>query len=258
MSPETYWKRRVFVLAGVLVVVALIAYACSGSSSDDGERAASVDNPGSEASAAPDASSSPSIPATPPAGDGEDGAEPSPGADGPGAQDGSGDAGAGPGPEAGPGSGSGGDGGGGDTGSEAQTVAAPEEPGDPCRPQDVVVTVEADETDYAAGEEPRFTITAVNTGAQTCTVDVGRKNMELRITSGDDRIFSTADCVEGREADNEQLRRGVPVTRTVEWDRTRSWTDCREADVDARPGTYVATLHSDYDEGAEPQVFRLN
>ncbi|RCV58934.1 hypothetical protein DEF24_11660, partial [Marinitenerispora sediminis] len=68
-------------LAGVLVVVALIAYACSGSSSDEGERAASVDNPGSEASATPEASPSPSIPASPSAGDG-DGASASPGPDG--------------------------------------------------------------------------------------------------------------------------------------------------------------------------------
>ncbi|RCV47864.1 hypothetical protein DEF23_25995, partial [Marinitenerispora sediminis] len=143
-------------------------------------------------------------------------------------------------------------------GSDPQTVAAPEQPEDACRPQDVVATVEVDRTDYPAGVSPRITVTVVNTGAQTCTVDVSPESMELRITSGDDRIFSTADCVEGQSRDREQLHRGVPVTRTVEWDRTRSWTDCRDADVAARSGTYVATLHSDYDEGAEQQVFRLN
>ncbi|NYE49940.1 hypothetical protein HDA32_005060 [Spinactinospora alkalitolerans] len=246
MSPETYWKRRVFVLAGLLVVVALIVYACSRPSSDEGQRAA---DSGAATEETPDESASPSIPASPSASDAPS-ASPAPGG-----EEGGGDSG---------GDSGGGSGGGSDDGDENRgagkdgAIPAPEQPEDLCRPDDVVTTLSADREDYSSGVEPRFDITVVNTDDQTCTVDVGPKAMELRITSGEDRVFSTADCVRGDGTDKEQLRRGVPHTVTVEWDRERSWEDCRDSDVNARAGTYVASLKSDYDNEAEDQVFRLN
>ncbi|MFD0776826.1 hypothetical protein ACFQZ2_23070, partial [Streptomonospora algeriensis] len=152
-------------------------------------------------------------------------------------------------------SGGGSDGGSGGSGGHA----APEEPGDPCRPSDVVVTLDADKSDYAWDGKPEFELTLVNTEEQTCTVDVGPESMELRVTSGDDRVFSTADCADGSDSDKQKLQRGVPYTTTFTWDRKRSWKDCRDREVTAkRPGTYVVRLHSDYEQGAEPQVFRLN
>ncbi|WP_245646242.1 hypothetical protein [Nocardiopsis trehalosi] len=246
MSPETYWRRRVFVLAGLLAVVAVIALSCSRLSSSGDEQSASGPP---EASASP--SSSPSVAPSPSPGD-------SPGPSGDDAEeDDPAEAGAG-GPGAG-GDGAGGSGSAGGDGGGAADVPAPQEAGDPCRPQDVVVTVDTDRSDYAWDAEPELEVTAVNTADQTCTVDVGFSAMEVRITSGDDRVFSTADCVEGDDSDEVELRRGVPHTATYTWDRTRSWRDCRDTQATAdRPGTYVATLYGDYTSGAEPAVFRLN
>ncbi|MFC4565961.1 hypothetical protein ACFO4E_29255 [Nocardiopsis mangrovi] len=246
MSPETYWKRRVFVLLGLLVIVALITYACTRSSSSDIEQASGEGaDPAPEASpSAGPSSSAPSVPPSPSPGDG-----PSPSGDA--GEDGA----AQEGDAAGDGDGAS-DGGSGAAGAE---VPAPERDSDPCRPQDIVVTVDTDRDDYAWDAEPELELSIVNTGEQTCTVDTGPAGMEVRVTSGDDRIFSTADCVEGDASDDVRVRRGVAHTATFTWDRKRSWTDCRDAEVDAdRPGTYVATLHSDYDGGAEPAVFRLN
>ncbi|MGI5119163.1 hypothetical protein ACQEU5_06405 [Marinactinospora thermotolerans] len=255
MSSETYMKRRVFVLAGILLIVALIAYACSASPSDDGERAAGVSpDPGTGAS--PDSSASPSIAASPSTGAGSEDGDPAGDEDAGGSEGAAGEGGEGSGGGAG-GPGAAAPAGGGDGGA-APDIPAPQRSEDPCRPQDVVVTLATDRTDYAWDAQPKIEVTVVNTAEQTCTIDVGPKAMELRITSGEDRIFSTADCVEGRGTDNEQLRRGVPLTTTVTWERERSWPDCREADSQARPGTYVVTLYGDYVNGAEPQVFRLN
>lgn len=120
------------------------------------------------------------------------------------------------------------------------------------------MTLSADRTDYPRDAKPRFTLTVVNTSADPCVVDIGDAAMELRVTSGDDRIWSTADCVGDRASKKEWLHRGVPHITEAAWDRERSWPDCRDQVVNARPGTYVVTLHSDYDEGAEAQVFRLN
>ncbi|WP_345555600.1 hypothetical protein [Streptomonospora halophila] len=256
MSPETYWRRRVFVLVGLFVVVALITYACTRPSSpgEGGEASGTGGAPSptpEESSPSVSPPASPSASPSPSAGAGQDA-----GGGGEGGGDGGGDTGSGGG-DSGDESGGGSDGGGGSGGSEG--VAAPEAPGDPCRPSDVVVTIKTDKSDYDWNDKPKFKLTLVNTEDQTCTVDVGPKSLELRVTSGDDRIFSTADCAGGSSSDKQKLQRGVPYTTTVTWDRKRSWKDCPDRDVTAkRPGTYVVQLHSRYDQKAEPQVFRLN
>ncbi|QVQ50967.1 hypothetical protein J4H86_19240 [Spiractinospora alimapuensis] len=240
VSPETYWRRRVVVLAAVLVVVALVAWACQAqSSSGDGEQQASVD-PGSEEDGEGDEGSE----------DEESPEEDEDTADAEDEENGDSDG-------DGDGGGSGGSGGGsGGDGEAAPDIPAPRQASDPCRPQDIVVTAEADESDYASGEEPTFSLSVVNLGEQTCTVDVGPATMELVVKSGDDRVFSTADCVDNGSR-NEELEQGRPLTTTVTWDRKRSWEDCRDDDKNAGSGTYQAELHSIYDNGAEPVVFRL-
>lgn len=246
VSPETYWKRRALVLAGVMLVLTLIVFACRPNGGDEGETTRSEASAGGDASPSvspEDASPSPEPEEDP----SEDDASPSedPSASGePSDAEGSG------------GGGSGGQGGSGGGGG----VAAPEKPEDPCRPQDVVVGFDFAESDkevYGAGQKPAFKITVVNTAEQTCTVDVGREAMELRIHSGDDRVFSTADCAEGETREDRQLRRGMPHEFTITWDRMRSFTDCREGTPEAKPGWYRANLHGDYTGSTDQKVFQL-
>ncbi len=251
VSPGTYWKRRVFVLVGLLAVVTLIAYACRPSASDTENAAGASPEASSSPSAEPTPSVAPSpTPSTSPSADGgdEDGGD----GDGEDSSDSSGSGSSG-------GSGSG-DGDGGDEGSDGE-FPAPKKAGDPCRPSDVVVTVETDKSDYAWDAEPKIEVTAVNTADQTCTVDLGPENMEVRITSGDDRVFSTADCAAREDENKVELERGVPEKTSFSWDRKRSWKDCRDTEATAkRPGTYVAALEGDYASGKdrEREVFRLN
>jgi hypothetical protein len=247
VSRETYWKRRAFVLVGMMLVFAVIAFACRPSAGEDGEPSRS------EAGAGASEEPSPSVPPEEPS----DAESPSPEEDedaeaGEDAE-GSGEGGAeGEGGEEEGGSGSGSGGGSGD-------IAAPERPEDPCRPQDVVVTFDfaQDKETYGAGEEPGFRVTVVNTAEQVCTVDVGAEAMELRIHSGDDRVFSTADCVSGSAAEERQLRRGVPHEFTITWDRMRSFTDCRDDTRAAGAGWYRANLHGDYVGDTEQLAFQI-
>ncbi len=247
VSPGTYWKRRVFVLVGLLAIVTLIVYACGPSSSEEEPTGASAS---AEPSASPDSEDPTSVPPS---------ASPSPS---PSASSDSDDAGSG-----GSGGGEGGDGGGkkdGDGGEDSGSSSefpAPKKASDACRASDVVLTLESDRSDYAWDGEPELEISAVNLGDQTCTVDLGPNTVELLIKSGDDRVYSTADCAEAKDTEKVELERGVPGRTTVEWDRTRSWKDCRESQQEAkRPGTYVAELKGDYASGSEKEqaVFRLN
>ena len=244
VSRATYWRRRVFLLAGLLAVLALIVYACR--PSDDEGEATTPASSGSdiEAGAASDGGepADPSIPASPPddADDEEDADTPEEG----GAGDG--------------GSPSGGGGDGSVSGAASDGSGGGSRPAAaPCGPEDVVVTVRSDREDYAAGVQPTFTLTLVSTSPENCTAQVGTETLELRITSGDDRIWSSVDCVGEPTAEPVELHRGVPHTVEITWDRTRSWPDCREIFSSALPGTYVAKAYSDY-ETAGAQVFRLH
>ncbi|MFC9085227.1 hypothetical protein [Nocardiopsis dassonvillei] len=225
-------------LAGALLLLALIAYACRPSGEGSGEPTRS--DAGIEAS--------PSVSPTEPSADAseEPEADPSEGAresadPSEGAEDSGGSA-AGDGDSA--------------EGGEGGEVPAPERPEDACRPQDIVVTFEYAEEDqevYGAGADPGFKITVVNTAEQTCTVDVGGEAMEIRIHSGDDRIFSTADCAENKSSEKRQISRGVPHEYTFTWERMRSFEDCRGTEAPAQPGWYRANLHGDY-AGDQPEL----
>ena len=250
VSRATYWRRRVFLLVGVLAVLTLIAYACR-PSSDEGDPVSSASTDSSaEPQTTPDSGegTDPSIPASPSAeaddADDSDGGDEADGANGS-AGGGSG-GGQGVAPAGGAGANAVPQGGGGGSPPAAA----------PCHPEDVVVSVESDREDYAAGVEPVFTLSLVNIGPSVCTAEVGTKTVELRITSGEDRIWSSTDCVEAT-AEPVELRRGVPHDVEITWNRTRSWKDCRESVVHARPGTYVAKPYSDYETEGK-QVFRLH
>jgi hypothetical protein len=107
------------------------------------------------------------------------------------------------------------------------------EEGGPCRAHDLVFTMAASKT-YAAGRNPRFGVTVVNTSAASCTFDAG--TLHVVVTSGKDRIWSSGACRKAGSV-KRTLRRGVPYTAAFTWDRHRGCGGPL-----ARPGTYVASL----------------
>ncbi len=123
----------------------------------------------------------------------------------------------------------------------------PADGGGPCDDEDLVVTMSAAGDTFAGSDRPEFRITVVNAGKGACTFDTG--TLDVRITSGSDRIWSSAKCREG-DAAKKTLRRGIPYVDDVTWNRERG---CEGA-TPARPGTYVAALKG---RKAEKQIFRL-
>jgi len=128
--------------------------------------------------------------------------------------------------------------------TKTATVAAPRRPGDACEPRDVVVTLIPAAREFPPGVQPTFSLTVVNTGRLDCTFDVGAQSLVTRITSGSDRIWSSAHCeARGLEATSiQRLRRGVPYTTTLVWDRRRSDKGCDGPRTKALPGTYTAQV----------------
>lgn len=132
----------------------------------------------------------------------------------------------------------------------------PKKAGDACEPRDVVVGFTATKTTYVGKDLPRFRLTVVNTGRRACTLGVGPKELEIKISSGTDRVWTTARCGSGSGSSIRLLRRGVPYLATVVWDRKRSSATCPSRRPAARPGVYVAAVQADKIK-AKKQVFRL-
>jgi len=112
----------------------------------------------------------------------------------------------------------------------------------PCPASAVGLTVTADATTYGAGVHPTFTVTVTNTGTVPCTLDAGDAARQVLITSGADRIWSSADCPDPAAAKKLLLlSAGQPYVAAVPWDRVRSAAGCPTGLPAPRAGTYQVT-----------------
>ncbi|MFD1845403.1 hypothetical protein [Arthrobacter flavus] len=123
------------------------------------------------------------------------------------------------------------------TESPAPTVApSPSEPG--CGPEQAEVSASTDADAYAPEENPVLTLTITNTGEVPCPINVGTSQMEFLVTSGEDRIFSSADCQEGAEDLNRDIPPGGSEEANFTWERNRSAPGCQAVEANPTPGFY--------------------
>ncbi|MFC0040548.1 hypothetical protein [Actinomadura rayongensis] len=127
------------------------------------------------------------------------------------------------------------------TAQVTRTAAPRRRAGDACDRKDVVVDLAVSRTVYGRKDRPELRLTAVNTGAAACRFATGPKALDVRISSGSDRVWTASWCARG-DASPRLLRRGIPYVRTLTWDRRRSSGRCGGSRPAARPGTYVAEL----------------
>lgn len=112
------------------------------------------------------------------------------------------------------------------------------QPSGPCADSDVVVTPRVDEA-YAGG---RVTITLELTTlvAAACTWEVSPDSVVLRLTSGEDRIWSSQECREAIPRITVVPRKAQAATVDVAWNSRRSDEDCSSSTDWALPGWYHA------------------
>ncbi len=120
----------------------------------------------------------------------------------------------------------------------------------------MVISLTARSDDYDATARPEFGIDVVSTDGRTCTFNVGAKYLTLVIESGGVRAWGSADCVRGAGTQVTKLARGVPIQRSISWDRMLSSPGCRLPRTAARPGTYTVTA-SDAGARSHTLVFVL-
>ncbi|HEY5788937.1 MAG TPA: hypothetical protein VIT65_29610 [Microlunatus sp.] len=124
-----------------------------------------------------------------------------------------------------------------------------------CTPAGLRVTVKADRS-LSPGQKNTFALTMVNAGAQTCLVSVTDKNFELKVFSGEDRIWSSRDCAKTLVAFDKKLAGKAGVIWKMTWNGERSvkGKECKRGTGTPRAGTYWATAQL---AGAKPVQLRM-
>lgn len=117
--------------------------------------------------------------------------------------------------------------------SPSPSPAAPK----PCSDSVLQVTTVADAASYNSGAAPRFTLTVRNTGTVACTRALGPDAVELRVLSGEDRIWSSDDCNDAKGQGVLTLPAGQGRATIVQWPGKRTKPGCQIGAV-AQPGTY--------------------
>ena len=178
-----------------------------------------------------------------PGGRDESGGDSSGTGDGTGASSGSG-SGSGSGDSSGSGDGSaGGDSAGGTSGGVSTGDSLPASSTLPnCTASNVQLTLRSARNTYEPGQTPAFELTAKNSSANDCKVDLGPKSAVLTITqaSSDDDYWSSADCPKVSGSALYRVPAGSSIKYTVKWDRKPSAPECATPPAgSAGAGTYL-------------------
>jgi hypothetical protein len=147
-------------------------------------------------------------------------------------------------------------------GQASQTPASGEEQA--CAADQLTLLPVTDQDAYDPGVEPQLSWTLENTGAQPCTLNVGTSQQVFKVTSGDEVIWSSADCQSDAADFPMTLKPGAdPVaSSTIPWDRTRSSADTCSAEqrepVDAGGASYHLEITVGGVEATDTKQFLLN
>lgn len=121
-------------------------------------------------------------------------------------------------------------------------------PTGPCRNDEVVVTPKIKDVAYA-GSVVHLRLKVTTTGNPACTWTVSPETLVVKITSGDDRIWSSQDCSDAIPQTDVVARKDVPAKVDMGWRARRSDAGCTPQRDWAKPGFYHVTTAA---FGAEP------
>jgi len=124
-----------------------------------------------------------------------------------------------------------------------------------CDAKDLDLTIATDKTTFALGSKVPFVVSVGYDGELPCLVDASDVSRAVVVTSGSDRIWSSADCAEQDER-TLLLSKGDVDRATVTWTMVRSEKGCSKGLPDVRAGTYKARVSLGKAK-SEPVVFTV-
>ena len=121
-----------------------------------------------------------------------------------------------------------------------------------CAQSDIVATPTVKDVAYA-GKAVVFTLALTTKVSPACTWEVSSSSLVVRLTSGDDRIWSTQDCPLVVPKRSVVVRKDHPATIGVAWNGQRSDSGCTRSTPWALPGFYFVTAAALGGEPTEEQ-----
>lgn len=108
-----------------------------------------------------------------------------------------------------------------------------------CKTGSVTVSVAPTARRVSTGRPLNVHVSLSTARADGCAAAVDPARLVVTVTSGKDRIWTTAHCGKAIARATLALAAGKPSTTTVSWDGRRSAANCPANQPAARPGTYV-------------------
>ena len=113
----------------------------------------------------------------------------------------------------------------------------------------VRLTIRSARHRYGPGERVTFVVGAVSTRGRPCRVDLGSKFTSVVVASGGTPLWDSSSCLRGTGSRVVMLRRGAPAYLRVTWDQRTSLSGCPRQGRLIPAGTYSAAafngqLHS--------------
>jgi hypothetical protein len=124
-----------------------------------------------------------------------------------------------------------------------------------CDPTVIKLVLSTDSDTYTAGQSPKLVGTFRNPSSTPCTLASAAANENWRITSGNDKIWSTKGCSTSTASAQLKIKAGGSKTVSITWDGHRLETGCTEGSA-ALPGEYVLRGKLDGVTG-QPAVFHI-
>lgn len=106
-----------------------------------------------------------------------------------------------------------------------------------CAPADLMLTIATDATSFSVGEKVPFVVSVTYQGEGSCLIDGSDTVRTVVVTSGQDRIWSSADCAD-KKPRALLMSNGDVDRQTVTWKTQRSAVGCGDSLPKLRPGTY--------------------
>ncbi|QKW20150.1 hypothetical protein HUT16_14705 [Kitasatospora sp. NA04385] len=110
-----------------------------------------------------------------------------------------------------------------------------------CTTTQLTLELASAQNSYAAKDKPKLALTIRNSSGAGCRINLSHEYSFLTVTSsGNERVWSSADCITERTDAWAQIAGNSGVTETFTWDRSRSKPQCATADpTPAQPGNYL-------------------
>ena len=109
-----------------------------------------------------------------------------------------------------------------------------------CARPAVLLTLRSARHRYGPGEQVTFVVGAVSTRSRPCRIDLGSRFTSVVVAAGGTPLWDSSSCLRGTGSRAVMLRRGAPAFLRITWDRRTSLSGCPGQGTGVAAGTYTA------------------